>query len=518
MTQDETSAAITEIIPGARGRRALTIALATVIVVLALLLAGGVVLVTKARQGEVEIPGITLTAADDPGVGAFTEPVVAGTPSGLSTVQLSAQLGVPDQGTVLVNGTDAGLYATTGSAACDTPGLGRLLTADQALGTAWGGVFGIRSESIPYYLDTLSPVLLTTDTWVTDHRYLDGSARPHQAILQTGTAVLVDAIGVPRVRCIGGSPLAPPADAPVGGYEVNGDRWPEYNTRKVTRVTYQERRVPAAPRPAGGVVTPAPAPAPAPGFLPTLQVLDLLHHTLVPHRVGGTLDLRRQPLLREPLPTPAALNRPYVPANADDARQNGLARPGSPAPAPDVTKRADEQRGIPRNAPDAAERSAEPVPADLLTPPRAPHQPRPADRGGQSPSATSTTAPRPSTQQPSTQRPAGPPAEPSPPASPATPTATPPQRSVAPEVPATTGRPTPPQASPTSPQASPTPESPASPQPPATVEPPAPRERPAAPPTTITKPAPVIPRVIPKPQPQPEPEPEPTTVTTTPAA
>ena len=33
-------------------------------------------------------------------------------------VRLSAQVGYPQQGTVLVNGSDPGLYATTGSASC----------------------------------------------------------------------------------------------------------------------------------------------------------------------------------------------------------------------------------------------------------------------------------------------------------------------------------------------------------------------------------------------------------------
>ncbi|MGW0324684.1 DUF6777 domain-containing protein [Nocardia sp. NPDC003183] len=57
------------------------------------------------------------------------------------------------------------------------------------------------------YLRALTPVVLRFDIRVTDHG-LDGNTPvPRQAVLQSGTAVLVDGLGVPRIRLAGGSPL-----------------------------------------------------------------------------------------------------------------------------------------------------------------------------------------------------------------------------------------------------------------------------------------------------------------------
>ena len=55
---------------------------------------------------------------------------------------------------------------------------------------------------------------LRADTWVTNHDYRDGRAIPIQAVLQAGTAVLVDAYGTPRVKCYCGNPLLPPNRRP----------------------------------------------------------------------------------------------------------------------------------------------------------------------------------------------------------------------------------------------------------------------------------------------------------------
>ena len=59
------------------------------------------------------------------------------------------------------------------------------------------------------YIAKLHPVTLTRDTQVTNHAYTNGQAVPFQAILQAGTAVLVDEYGVPVVRCYCGNPLGP---------------------------------------------------------------------------------------------------------------------------------------------------------------------------------------------------------------------------------------------------------------------------------------------------------------------
>lgn len=81
---------------------------------------------------------------------------------------------------------------------------------------------------------SLQPVVLMHDTWVTNHGYRDGRAVPFQSVLQAGTAVLIDAYGVPRVQCGCGNPLAPRWT----GYVVptSGTPWPGYNPTYVINI------------------------------------------------------------------------------------------------------------------------------------------------------------------------------------------------------------------------------------------------------------------------------------------
>jgi hypothetical protein len=66
--------------------------------------------------------------------------------------------------------------------------------------------------NISSFIRTLTPVALRTDTVVTNHRFGNGLAQPFVSVLQAGTGVLIDAYGVPRVRCASGNPLKKSAD------------------------------------------------------------------------------------------------------------------------------------------------------------------------------------------------------------------------------------------------------------------------------------------------------------------
>jgi hypothetical protein len=67
-------------------------------------------------------------------------------------------------------------------------------------------------------------VHLRVDTRVTNHGFRNGRATPRQAVLQAGTAVLVDETGLPRVKCGCGNPLAAPQ--PVATTPTyNGPQW-----------------------------------------------------------------------------------------------------------------------------------------------------------------------------------------------------------------------------------------------------------------------------------------------------
>ncbi|MFF2120064.1 DUF6777 domain-containing protein [Kitasatospora sp. NPDC058184] len=122
-----------------------------------------------------------------------------------------------------VEGSSAGLYAgTMGKPSCDTERLvGMLSTGDT--GRAWASAAGIAQADVPGYLRSLTSAYLRVDTRVTNHTYKSGAVVEYQSALQAGTAVLVDAQGVPRVRCSCGNPLKPPAL--VSNARYTGKAW-----------------------------------------------------------------------------------------------------------------------------------------------------------------------------------------------------------------------------------------------------------------------------------------------------
>ncbi len=115
-------------------------------------------------------------------------------------------------GQAVVNGGVPGLYGGTGRAgSCDPQQIADYLAANPDRADAWAAVFDIDAAEIPAFLDTLTPLNLGADTRVINHGFEGGRATPHHAVLQRGTAVLVDEFGVPRVRCECGNPLLEPA-------------------------------------------------------------------------------------------------------------------------------------------------------------------------------------------------------------------------------------------------------------------------------------------------------------------
>ncbi|EFH29027.1 MULTISPECIES: DUF6777 domain-containing protein [Streptomyces] len=124
-----------------------------------------------------------------------------------------------------VSGGTPGLYGGTERVgSCDVPRQIVDLTADPSRTRAFAQVAGVSPAAVPDYLRGLAPVVLRADTRVTDHGYRGGKASGFQAVLQAGTAVLVDNRGVPRVRCACGNPLTPPV-AMRSGAVVSGQPW-----------------------------------------------------------------------------------------------------------------------------------------------------------------------------------------------------------------------------------------------------------------------------------------------------
>ncbi len=149
-------------------------------------------------------------------------------------------------GTRSVEATRPGLYGgTRNNASCDQEQMIEFLAENPEKGAAWAGAQGISTADIPAYIRSLTPVVLRADTRVTNYGFRNGRAYAKPAVLQMGTAVLIDEYGIPRARCSCGNPLAPPTPLPEGHVYV-GDPWPGFRPETVivvvntTNVVIQE--------------------------------------------------------------------------------------------------------------------------------------------------------------------------------------------------------------------------------------------------------------------------------------
>ncbi|WP_052590282.1 serine/threonine-protein kinase [Luteipulveratus mongoliensis] len=133
-----------------------------------------------------------------------------------------------------VGGDTAGLYGVLDGAQppCDTARLVAMITKDPARAKVWAGLLDTTVAKIPQTVARLTPVILRSDTLVTNSDYKHGKAVTYPAVLQAGTAVLVDDRGVPRVKCNCGNPLAQAAEAKLPT-AITGTRWPGYTGHPV---------------------------------------------------------------------------------------------------------------------------------------------------------------------------------------------------------------------------------------------------------------------------------------------
>jgi hypothetical protein len=135
-----------------------------------------------------------------------------------------------------LGGDTPGLYGGTGEdAVCDPDALVAFLEENKAKAKAFAEPLGIAPRAVSDYVAGLTPVVLREDTRVTNHGFKDGRATPVQSVLQAGTAVLVDDLGVPRVRCACGNPLAEPT-AIEGTLAYSGDSWDGFDDARLVAV------------------------------------------------------------------------------------------------------------------------------------------------------------------------------------------------------------------------------------------------------------------------------------------
>ena len=136
-------------------------------------------------------------------------------PFGPSFANYTITVPTEDLSSGLVGSGSTGLYGGTGENACDIGKMIDFLMANPDRAAAWAGVQGITVAEIPDYLNSLTSAILMENTLVINHGYSGGMAVPFLAVLEAGTAVLVDADGIPRARCACGNPLGPVEEPPA---------------------------------------------------------------------------------------------------------------------------------------------------------------------------------------------------------------------------------------------------------------------------------------------------------------
>ena len=232
--------------PAKRSKR--TWLIAVLVVVLVAAVAGGVVLLRNVLSPKATGAELVLTGATDPGVNSFMPPVATPPPT---DTQPPPTLQPHGDGTVTTQplpGDRDGLYGgTLNNAECDRDKMITFLGSYPAQAGAfiealntdptlyWSGGNHLTAGDIPTYLRELTPMVLRLDTRVTNHGFDGTHPTTLQSVFQTGTAVFVDAHGVPRARCYCGNPLTAPV-ALTGQPQPVGTPWPGYNPAALAEV------------------------------------------------------------------------------------------------------------------------------------------------------------------------------------------------------------------------------------------------------------------------------------------
>jgi hypothetical protein len=197
-------------------------------------LIGILAIAVLALSGTVAV--LTLTAAPSPAA-VTLEPVGSPGPDPFMPSAGTDQSGrtrlVGSGGTF--SGGTPGLYGgTMRKASCKPQQMVSFLRVHPGKAAAWASVLGIRPAGIPRYVASLTPVVLRSDTAVTNHGYIDGHVTSFPAILEAGTAVLINRHGEPVTKCFCGNPLTKPMAYTRVTY--TGQRWPSFSAASVTYI------------------------------------------------------------------------------------------------------------------------------------------------------------------------------------------------------------------------------------------------------------------------------------------
>ena len=339
------------------------VALIAAAVVAAVVLA---VVFTRSDGGSTAAGGdgeVFLQAAGKTGPDPFTEstakdssvPPVPASPTGSSE---------PANAVRGVDGGAPGLYGGTRNvSSCDVEKQVKALQSDPAKNKAFASVAGVQPSGVPAYLRALTPVQLRMDTRVTNHGYRDGAATSYQAVLQAGTAVLVDGHGVPRTRCACGNPLTPPV-AQQTAPKRTGDTWSSY-------------------RPSNVVVV-----APSTTVINVFVIYDADHHDWIGRHRGDTghKDHRTDPPAR---PSPSVTMSTPTPPTSPSTPTS----PASPLPCVSLPAGVTTPTGTPSGSASPCPPTSKPPSSLVPSPPSS--QPPSSESSGEEPLAPDSSASQP---------------------------------------------------------------------------------------------------------------------------
>ncbi|MFJ9536088.1 DUF6777 domain-containing protein [Streptomyces sp. NPDC101225] len=242
-----------------------------------------------------------------------------------------------------VDGGAPGLYGGTRNiSSCDVERQIKALGADPAKNKAFASVEGLAPAGVPAYLRALTPVQLRMDTRVTNHGYRNGAATAYQAVLQAGTAVLVDGRGVPRVRCACGNPLTPPV-ALQSTPKPTGDTWPSYRPSDVVVVD------------------------PAPRIIDIFILYDSEHGEWIARHRGDTGhdDHRTRPPAK---PSPSVSESTPTASSSPSACGSSPGATGGPTPCPATSTAPSESSSAPSSEPPSSAPVTSPADTSATSP------------------------------------------------------------------------------------------------------------------------------------------------------
>jgi len=131
------------------------------------------------------------------------------------------------------SGDTKGLYTQgVDRPSCDAAALLQGLRSDEVRARAWASALHIPYEGINDFVSGLTPVVLRSDTAVTNNGYRAPNFYSYPAVLQAGTAVFVSSFGEPKVKCYNGNPLS--AGATHRGAHYVGGGWGSFRPTYVT--------------------------------------------------------------------------------------------------------------------------------------------------------------------------------------------------------------------------------------------------------------------------------------------